>query len=312
MKGSLFSLKGRGWRTAVGMLAGILFLSLGCSQTVEKDLFVPVRVEGMPADRILVQGPAKGIEIRVRGPQSRIESLKKARLQYLLDMTDIPLGMQSIPVDPERIKLPRGVTLIRILPEHLVVETARQLRKALKVTVTLSGKPAPKRQVNKTDPKPAFVIMRGPEALIRALTSVATKPIDVTGAAESFQKEIALEIPQGLILEGPSRVITARIEIGDKIATRWLRGVPIAGKGTAYWFRITPPAIDIQVKGPVRILGRLKRKKKGIEVYMDLKGLEPGVYPRRAHIKLPTEVTLVASRPEIFTVKIYGSNEEEE
>ena len=42
----------------------------------------------------------------------------------------------------------------------------------------------------------------------------------------------------------------------------------------------------------------------GVQVYVDLKGLKPGVYKKRATITLPVKTTLIDAKPEIFKVKI--------
>ncbi|MBW2043219.1 MAG: hypothetical protein JRI76_14525, partial [Deltaproteobacteria bacterium] len=76
-----------------------------------------------------------------------------------------------------------------------------------------------------------------------------------------------------------------------------------------YRYHITPPTIDIEVKGPVRVLDTLV-KDGGIKVYMDLKDLAPGVYPRRAVLALPPEAVLVSTSPEIFTVTVFKGSEQ--
>jgi YbbR domain-containing protein len=72
-------------------------------------------------------------------------------------------------------------------------------------------------------------------------------------------------------------------------------------------YSIMPPTINIEVKGPVNIIEKL-HKDKGIEVYVDLKGLKHGVYVRRATITLPVKTTLIGVKPELFTVKISTEN----
>lgn len=275
---------------------------------MEADLYMPVRMDGLPKGMILVATSAKGIEVRIRGPESRVSAIKKAPPRYAVDMTDARIGMQSIPVDPARMPFSGGVSVVAFSPETLDVEVARELRKAFPVTVTHAGTPAPGRRVKDSRAKPFAVIVRGPERLIEQIESIATKPIDITGVAETFKKEVALEIPEGLLLDGPAQVVTVEVEINEEIVIRQLKGLAITGKGSRYRYRIMPPAIDIEVKGPVRVLDTLV-KDKGIKVYMDLKDLAPGVYPRRAVLKFPPEVTLVSTNPEIFTVTIFKGGE---
>jgi YbbR domain-containing protein len=275
---------------------------------MEADLFMPVRIGKIPDGMILVSSSAKGIEVRVRGPASHITSLRQERFEYTLALSDAHIGMQSIPVNPAQIPLPAGVSIVGISPEALDLEIARERRKALPVTVNCFGEPAPGRRVEKTQAEPSAVILRGPEGIMADIEGVATKPIDITGVAESFKREIPLEIPEGVILDGPAQVITVGVEIGAKIVTRAFKGLAIIGKKNLYPYRITPPVIDILVKGPEQRLEALK-KEGGIEVYMDLEGLAPGVYPRRAVLTLPPEITLVSTKPEIFTVTILDNGD---
>jgi len=97
-------------------------------------------------------------------------------------------------------------------------------------------------------------------------------------------------------------VIVAEVGIGEKEARRTFSRVPVSGKNARYRFAITPPSISITVKGPVSALTKIETE--GVEVYVDLQGLAPGVYPRRAVIALPVEATLLQAEPEIFTVTI--------
>ena len=74
-----------------------------------------------------------------------------------------------------------------------------------------------------------------------------------------------------------------------------------------YPFKISPPAIEITVKGPARSVNFLPSDP-DFDVYVDLKGLVPGVYVRRAVILLPLPTTLVKATPELFTVHIRSPN----
>ncbi len=294
----------RSWRL---VFLAVAFLATGCSKTLEADLFISLQYDGVPPGTSLVGDPPKGIEVRIKGPESSIKLLQENPLRYTVNLAETRLGVQSLPIDPDRIPLPGGVSVLGFNPKILNLELVRGVRKALRVTVSLLGEPAPECTVKGTDPKPSSIIVQGPEKILAALNSVATKPVDVTGAASSFQKEVALEIPEGTTLDG-TQVVTARIDIGEKIVVRNLRGLVVVGKGTSHRYRITPASIDIQLKGPVRRLNALEQQG-GIEVYMDLSRLKPGVYPRRAALKLPPEVTLLASRPEIFTVTLFKKSQ---
>ncbi|MFH1102845.1 MAG: hypothetical protein V1714_03665 [Pseudomonadota bacterium] len=66
--------------------------------------------------------------------------------------------------------------------------------------------------------------------------------------------------------------------------------------------------IDIEVKGPVHLIDQLEHNGT-LHVYMDLKDLKAGIYPRRATISLPVGIVLVSTKPEIFTVTLLSPPE---
>ena len=101
------------------------------------------------------------------------------------------------------------------------------------------------------------------------------------------------------------KVVFAEIFIEEKTDAKIYHDIPVEGRDTQYRYSVSPPGVNIEVKGPVNVLEKLYTEK-GIKVYVDLKGLKPGVYVRRAAIALPLKTTLVSAEPEIFTVKIYN------
>ena len=132
---------------------------------------------------------------------------------------------------------------------------------------------------------------------------VLTKAVDISGAVKSFKKEITLDLPEMIDIVFPSGIIHAEIFLKEEFAIKKISNIPVKGKNTKYSYSITPLSINIEIKGPVSILEKLKVKKE-IKVYVDLKGLKPGIYVRRAAITLPVKTTLAGVEPEIFTVKI--------
>jgi YbbR domain-containing protein len=121
--------------------------------------------------------------------------------------------------------------------------------------------------------------------------------------SESFKKEIALDLSENIKSVAHSGIVLAEIFIKEKIGTKKITDIFVQGKDTEYVYSIKPTAIEIEVKGPVNIVEKLI-KDKGVEVYVDLKGLKPGIYIRRATITLPVKTTLISVKPEIFTVTI--------
>ena len=269
----------------------------------ETEIFIPVDSGQIPAGLTITGPPLKDIEVHVRGSKSAIKTLSDLKSRYVLDLSEVDVGVKSIPINPDRIHLPRTISIIKINPTFLTVRIANEIKKELPVKIFFSGKPATGFLVAYALAKPLSVILRGPENILGPMEEVLTKPINIKGLSESFKKEIALDIVEDLEIIAPSEIILAEVFIEERIVTRKFYDIKVEGKDSPYVYGITPAAINIEVKGPVNIIEKLHTEK-GIKVYVDLEGLKPGIYVRRAAITLPIKTTLIGVKPEIFTVKI--------
>jgi len=307
---AIFRRRHEKWLVFCFLLGVTAILSCSGFTAHEAEFFIPVEISGIPSGLTVTGSHLKGIEVRVRGPKSALETLAKLKPKYLLDLSGAGVGVKTIYFDQHRIALPKGVTIIKITPELLTIRIENEIKKELPVIISLSGKPASGFIVAGAVAKPLSSVLRGPQNILGPMEKVLTKPIDIKGMSESFKKEIVLDLAEDLEVISASKVVFAEIFIEEKIAAKLYHDIPVEGRDTQYRYSVSPPGVNIEVKGPVNVLEKLYAEK-GIKVYVDLKGLKPGMYVRRASIALPLKTTLVNAEPEIFTVKIYGSSPKE-
>ena len=274
----------------------------------ETEIRVPVEAYNIPQGLMLVGPPFKEVELRVRGSSTALEDLSRNIPRYNLDLSGVAVGIESIPINPDMIKMPGEVKIIRINPAYLTVKVDRWKKKKVPVKVAVSGDPANPYFISATLAEPTSVSLCGPEAVIGLIDQVLTKPIDVTGRSESFKKEIALALTAGVQVCFESGIILAEITITEKDIIRRFTDILVAGQNTPFEFSISPSSITVEIKGPQNIVENLQPQK-DIQVLVELKDLNPGVYVRRATIKLPLRTTLINVEPELFTVKIIGESE---
>lgn len=258
----------------------------------------------MPADLSVSSPLPKGIEMRVAGKSRALEKLSSLKLSYPIDLSSLNPGVHSITLRPEAIKLPRNVTVIRLRPRVLLLKIDRKINVQLPVVLLLKGEPAQGYAVIHFQTDPAVIDVVGPEDHVAALKQIQTKPFDISGVSKSLKKEVPFDLPENTMLAGPVEVVQASVTIAQETNTHRFEGIPVQGRGSLYEYEISPTSISFAVKGPMRVLEALKTGE-GIDVYVDLKNLKPGVYVRRAAIVLPLNITLQGQAdPEAFTVKI--------
>lgn len=269
----------------------------------EADVFIPVDTEKIPEGLIITNAPFTGIEVHVRGPKSIIRTLSDLKIQYTIDLSAVNIGVNIIPIQQARIPLPNGISILKINPDSITVKVENEIKKKLPVKISLTGKPAKGYMVVGAEAKPMSVTLRGSEDTLGRMDKVLTKPINIKGLSDSFKREVTLDLVENLKLVDSSKIILATVIINEQLTTITFDNIPVQGDGSLYVYRITPPVITIKVKGPVNVIEKLYGNN-GVQVYVDLKGLKPGIYNKRATITLPVKTTLIDATPEIFIVKI--------
>ena len=274
-------------------------------QMHETEILVPIDPGKLPEGLTLVGTPLKEMEVRVRGSLAALEALSLNVPRYNLDLSSVAVGIEFIPVNPDSIQMPEGVAIIRVNPAYLTVKVDRWMKKKVPVRVSVTGNPAGSFFVDSAIAKPSSLSICGPETVMDAIDEILTKPIDATGRSESFKKEIAPDLAEGVEICSAPIIILAEIYLAEKVVTRQFAEIMVEGQNTPFDYSITPRTLTLKIKGPQNIISNLQPKN-DIRVSVELKDLKPGVYVRRAEISLPVKTTLVNVEPELFTVKVIG------
>ena len=279
------------------------FQAPAAQESAEASIKIPILGVNITPGLIMTGPSVQGIEIHVAGSAESMHALQEARLQYELDLSGLNNGIHTIPITQEQIKLPEGISILKLNTATITIRIDKEIKKELSIVVFVEGEAAPGFHVIGASASPEKAVLRGPQYILDNIEHIATNPIDIAGAAESFKKEITLDLVESVTVLFPAHPIQAQIDIAEKLITRSFKDLPLKGRNTGFTYSITPPVISLDVKGPANIVNVLETSE-GFMVYLDLEGLKPGVFVRRATIVLPVTTALVGVSPEIFTVTI--------
>ncbi len=286
--------------SVAGAVLGALNM-LAVNRTSEKEISADLVITGLPEGLTITPPAEKFVGALVKGPASLVESLADHQLTCTLNLTEHAPGWTSLPITSENFGLPESLHISAIKPATISIRIKTADRKKLPVYIAIAGKPAAGFKVIDSFALPGRVTVTGPENLLARMDRLMTKPITIAGIAESIKKETALDLPAGVRAIGIEKAIVADIRIAAKTERRTFTGIRVIARGTPHTTIFSPPEIALEIEGPANALAKLNRIA-DITAYVDLTGLKPGVYVKRASIPLPLNITLVKAEPELFTV----------
>jgi len=288
----------------VGLI--ILILSSGVIypylEMTETTILVPARVTNKP-ENILISLPVNELEVRIKGPSFIINHMTASNKEYPLNLSHLKSGKNQYSFNPENLDIPWLVAIQEINPPSVIIHTENEVLRTVPVEIVVTGQPRKgyvfKEAISSIDK----IQVKGSESDIQLINTIKTKVIDLTDVSSTYQVEIPLNLSDGVTLTGELNLIQVNIIVNEKIMPCVFENIFIKGINTGFRYTIVPDTLNLIAEGPEIKMEALDSQK-DILAYLDLNGLEEGVFVRRATINLPVGVTLVSVKPENFTVRL--------
>lgn len=260
---------------------------------------VPVDFTNLADDLAIASSSPRTIEALVRGPEKKFDSLKPPTV--LLSLAGAGIGEHQIPVPLSQLTLPSGIIAIEARPMAVRVSLDLKISRELTVEIPYVGSPAKGFRLAGVLSQPRTVTVSGPQALIDSLDTLRTKPIAIDGLSESCKKEAVFDLDPAWPLILPPGPVTALISIADTTVIKKI-DVPLSIEDPSV--SVNPGLASIEISGPENRLNA-PNVTQDIQITIDVAGLRPGVYVRRATLRLPVDFTLISVKPELFTLTIH-------
>jgi len=253
------------------ILALLLAVAVWIAATLQSDPFavwefanVPVEPVDQPEDTVFFDGDTGNINVRVRAPQSVLESLNLSDFDAEVDLSDVEIGQPasvpiSVTVENE------GVRIQSYSPEDLTVHLEALQALTLPVDIAIVGEVATGYQATAPTVRPEEAVVRGPAPYLEDVASV-TGSLNIGGAREDVSQRVNItpRDEDGRIVPTvewePDQVevtVSVRRRVGFKPDVQVvpdLRGDPASGyrRGSV---SVNPSTVTLQ--GPTAVLADL-------------------------------------------------------
>ncbi|HWQ12869.1 MAG TPA: CdaR family protein, partial [Roseiflexaceae bacterium] len=241
-------------------------------------------------------------EVRVRGPQGRVERVVQARISADIDRLTANYNSSRTPeavgADGQVVE---GVTIDPPTVNLEVPISSSVGVKRVPVVPQLTGLPASGYVVTGVSVEPQLVTLTGSSGPLDAVESVSTFVVSVGGASQTFTRTVAIAEPVNTRLgfgEPTSAVVTVQIA---PIARPFQVTLPVAVQVVdippGLLTSLSPQVVQVDLAGTAAQLGALDPAT--LVATVSANGLSPGVHRLTPVLQLPEGLRLVREPPAV-------------
>jgi hypothetical protein len=264
---------------------------------------IPVVLINKPADLVVAHQTAESVNVRISGSRSIVATLSSNTIKAFIDLDGVQPGKASYKNLIDTIKIPNGTKITSISPAELSITLESTISKQVPVHLNLVEGPQEGYEVTHIAIQPESVAVRVALSEAGKIKKVITEPLYLAGVKEDIEKELVLVSPGLDLQRSLSREkVKVSLSISEKIIEKVLSSIPVGVINSPYRSTVTPATIQMKVKCPYRLAEGLSED--DISASIDLEGVKPGKYLKKAEVKLPGAVSLIETVPLRFEVVV--------
>ena len=188
-------------------LAVLFWAGIARETPVEMLLRAPLEFRNAPQSMELSTEAPATVQVRVRGPASRVRQLTPADLAVSVNLADFNgPGERSFTLSLPNIHAPFGIRVVQVIPAQVAVRLEARAVRDLPIHPRLTGRLASGYVLAGYEAVPATVRVVGPASRVNVLDSATTDPVDITGVIARTQVWTNAFVPDPLvrIVDNPS------------------------------------------------------------------------------------------------------------
>jgi len=180
------------YKLAALLVACVLWAATQGFQSVEEGIDLPVSLEGIPEDVVVVERSAQEINLQIKGSRAALRRAARELVRYPISLEGVKPGEARFPVEVSHLPTPRGAEIASRSPSMIVLRIEERGRKRVRVSADVIGEPAPGHEIVSVSLTPAEVELEGARSVLRRIREVSTDRVDVTGVESTGEREVRL------------------------------------------------------------------------------------------------------------------------
>lgn len=286
-------------------------IAVNLDKIVEKQVPVKLKVLGKTkTGYIKGKEELKQRSILIQGPKKTIDLIKEAQATLFInnESSDIVTSLPLVLIDVDGKEV---INDINKKPSIVDVKLPILKVKRVKVEPVIKGEPLNGYVNTESIIDPVYVNIKGDDNKIDEITSLKTKPIDITGIKSDLSVEVEMILPEGIELAEDKNTVKVNVEI-DKIVTKNLEfnldQIRVENLNTDYKLGEikNEGTILITLRGPEEEINKINEK--DIKPYINLEGLGVGEHSIDIMLHSPIGIDILKINPTKVVLTIIDKN----
>ncbi len=200
---------------------------------VDMNVQVPVEIVNLPRNLVISNQFKSELEVTVSGPRGMIRNISQDEITRTIDLSDVTPGNVVIPNNLDSVAFPHGIQALRVQPKQIILLIDQMIQKDVPIKLVTTGKLNKDYQLDEITLEPNKMPISGPEAIIGKDKNIRTIPISLNNLTGNTIKQVSLDLrPEVSNLIGEP-VVTARLNISEKMIDQEIFKIPIMVNGLA-------------------------------------------------------------------------------
>ncbi len=196
-------------------LAVFLWFFVTFKGQTELSLEVPLEFKNIPSEMEVLKQSVKKITVSISARERILRGILQNDIRVVVDLSNIKLGENSIPLTKSSVKLPRGVEILRIEPSSVKLYLDKKEQKVVPVKAVIVGKPQKGFIVNSVEVNPSSINIEGAKKELDKIRLIKTELIDIEGIKDDFTIQAKID-PEGKIFRSDRDTVYVTVKLRRK------------------------------------------------------------------------------------------------
>lgn len=193
-------------------LAVFLWFFVTFKGQTETSIDIPLEFKNTPYEMEVFRQSVKKITVSISARERILKEISQSDIRVIIDLSNVKLGENSIPITKSSVKLPRGFEILRIDPSTVKIFVDKKEQKNVPVKAIVNGRPEKGFVISSIDTVPSSINIEGAKRELDRIRAIKTEPIDIEGIKENLTIQVKID-PEGKIFRTDKDSVYVTVKI---------------------------------------------------------------------------------------------------